>query len=648
MRAITLAVLLSAVLTVVYQPLFFARWDQKAKDLLTIWAGGGKLSNRVVIVAIDDNALAQFGRWPWPRDRLNELFKAIQTAEPDTVVLDMMFSEADLAKPAVPASGHTSQVSRAHAITNDDLLATTLQEGRFVLGFHLKFSSDQPVFPNCQLKPLRLASVDTESRRGPALFTASGVNCSVPELSRASLADGFLNAAPDRDGVLRRIPLVAQYREDTYPSLALAGYMALRRINDAQLWTNSSGASSLRLHGVDVPVDSRTGLLLRFRKDAFPRVSAADVMKVKAPREALRHKVVVVGMTAVGLQDVVATVDHPLLPGVEAQATAIDNLVQNDPYSVPRGALVAELALLFAMGIASGTLISRVGVIWAPLVVVSLLLTTWAVCVVLIATRNIVVSPFPATVVLAGNLALLSTWRVATEKRREEQQLRATRQFILQILTSLTRIRDLETGAHIMRVQRYVKVLCERIALHPKYRRMLRPDTIQLIYELIPIHDIGKVAVPDHILRHPGPLGREDFEIIKTHVMLGHNAFVDAARSSGMKDERALRLASDIILAHHERWNGNGYPLGLRGDSIPLVGRIAAVADVYDALVCKRVYKEGWSHDAAVKFIVRNRGIAFDPLVVDVFVNVEKEIQGIKMSLIDETASAEAAGSADS
>ena len=641
MRAITVAVLLSVVLTVVYQPVFFSRWDQKAKDLLTAWAGGGKLSNRVVIVAVDDGTLAQFGRWPWSRDRLSELLQAIQQAGPDTVVLDMMFPEADLAKPAVPVPRRTTQPSHAReAVTNDDLLAATLQEGRFVVGFHLKFSSDQTDSPSCQLKPLRLTTVETERTRGPAFFIASGVSCSVDKLSRASLADGFLNAAPDRDGVLRRIPLVAQYQGSIYPSLALAGYVASRRIHDAQLWTNSAGARSLRLDGVQVPVDSRAGLLLRFRNPAgqFPRVSAAAVMNGKAPQEALRDKVVVVGMTAQGLQDVVATPIDPLLPGVEAQATAIDNLIQRDPYSVPRGALAGELALLFIMGIASGLLISRVGVIWAPLAVGSLLLATWVVCAVIVTSINVVVSPFPATTVLLGNLALLSTSRVVTEKRREEQQLRTTRQFILHILTSLTRIRDLETGAHIMRVQRYAKILSETIALDGNYRHILTPKTIQLIYELIPVHDIGKVAVPDRILRHPGRLDPEEYEIIKTHVTLGHEVFADAVRTSGLKDEAALRLASDIILTHHEHWNGGGYPRGLTGENIPLVGRIAAVADVYDALVCKRVYKEGWRHEAAVEFIVTNRGIIFDPVVVDAFVKVEKEIQAIKMSFDDETA----------
>ncbi len=636
MRAITGAVLLCAALAVVYQPLTFSGWDQRAKDLLTRSAGGGTASNRVVLVAIDDGTLEKYGRWPWSRDRLSALLQNLQRSRPDTIVLDMMFPEPDLAVPAFTPGPTTPR-----AATNDDLLASTLRAGKSVIGFHLRFSGNPTEGAPCRLTPLRLTTVDTESTRGPALFTASGVSCSVETLSRASANEGFLNAAPDRDGVLRRVPLVAEYGGSVYPSLALAAYLASRGIDSAQLWTNAAGASALRIGGLQVPVDARSNLLLRFRKPVgqFPRVSAADVM-AGTPLPALRDKIVVVGMTAVGLQDVVATPLTWQLPGVEAQATVIDNLVADDAYRLPRGALAAELALLFVMGVVSGWLISRIGVVWAPLAVGALLLATWAGCAVVLATVGVVISPFPATLVLLGNLALLSTWRITTEKRREERQLHTTRQFILQVLTALTRIRDLETGAHIMRVQRYAKLLCERMAADPKYHRELTPKTIQLIYDLIPLHDIGKVAIPDKVLRYPGRLSPDDYEVIKTHVRQGYEAFADAARRSGVKDEAAIRIAQDIILGHHECWDGSGYPRGLKGEEIPLAGRIATVADVYDALVCKRVYKEGLAHATAMKIIAEHSGTLFDPSVVDAFLKVEKEFQAIKASFEDERATA--------
>jgi len=640
MRAITVAVVLCVLLTAVYRPVFFSNWDQRAKDLLTVWAGGGEPSNRVVIVAIDDRTLAQIGRWPWSRDRLSGLLQAILQTGPDTVVLDMIFPEADLAKPALPAlPAAIEHWPGRDAASNDDLLAATLRNGRFVIGFEFHFSEEQADSPNCQLEPLRLTTVDTESIRGPALFSASGLSCSVEKLRQASLASGFLNAAPDRDGVLRRMPLLAEYRGNSYPSLALASYIIARHIHDVQLWTDSSGANSLRLDGVQIPTDSKTDLLLRFRRPAgrFPSVSAADVMNGKAPRLALQGKIVVVGMRAVGLVDVVATASDPLLTGVEVQATAIDNLLQADPFRVPRGAFTGELALLLVMGLASALLIRRVGVAWAPLTVASLILLTWVGCAVAIRTSNIVVSPFPATIVLVGNLAVLSLWSVTSETRREEQQLKIIRQFIMRFMSILTGKRDVETGAHIERVQRYARILCESMAVDPHFRPTLPTKTIQLICDFMAVHDIGKVAIPDRVLQFPGRLPPEEYEIIKSHVMQGYGVFAEAARSSGLRDETAIRVAKDIILGHHERWNGTGYPAGLAGERIPLAGRIAAVVDVYDAVASKRVYREAQGHEFAANLIVSNRGILFDPAVVDAFVRNEEEIHAIQTNLADET-----------
>jgi adenylate cyclase len=640
MRAITVAVVLCVLLTAVYRPVFFSNWDQRAKDLLTVWAGGGEPSNRVVIVAIDDRTLAQIGRWPWSRDRLSGLLQAILQTGPDTVVLDMIFPEADLAKPALPAlPAAIEHWPGRDAASNDDLLAATLRNGRFVIGFEFHFSEEQADSPNCQLEPLRLTTVDTESIRGPALFSASGLSCSVEKLRQASLASGFLNAAPDRDGVLRRMPLLAEYRGNSYPSLALASYIIARHIHDVQLWTDSSGANSLRLDGVQIPTDSKTDLLLRFRRPAgrFPSVSAADVMNGKAPRLALQGKIVVVGMRAVGLVDVVATASDPLLTGVEVQATAIDNLLQADPFRVPRGAFTGELALLLVMGLASALLIRRVGVAWAPLTVASLILLTWVGCAVAIRTSNIVVSPFPATIVLVGNLAVLSLWSVTSETRREEQQLKIIRQFIMRFMSILTGKRDVETGAHIERVQRYARILCESMAVDPHFRPTLPTKTIQLICDFMAVHDIGKVAIPDRVLQFPGRLPPEEYEIIKSHVMQGYSVFAEAARSSGLRDETAIRVAKDIILGHHERWNGTGYPAGLAGERIPLAGRIAAVVDVYDAVASKRVYREAQGHEFAANLIVSNRGILFDPAVVDAFVRNEEEIHAIQTNLADET-----------
>ena len=643
MKTITAAVLASVILIVVYQPVFFASWDQKAKDLLTAWVDKGNPSGRIAVVEIDDQSLSQFGRWPWPRDRLSVLLRKIQEAGADTVVLDMMFPESDLGLPfRSPGSGGVTPQSSAvlpHlSDTNDDQLAAAFRDGRFVIGFLLRFPPNQTGASPCALRGLPLVLVESESTSGPAFFSASGAICSVEVLSRASLGSGFLNAAPDRDGILRRVPLVMEFKKGMYPSLALSAYMTYRRIDDVQLTTNSSGAVSLRLKDTIVPVDSKSNLLLRLPGMAgtFPYVSAAEILNRKLSKGVLQDKVVVVGVSASGLLETVVTPLDTSFPGYEVQATAIDNLIQNDSLRIPREALAGELILLLLMAVSSGLLMGRLEPFWATPLVFSLIAAVWIGATLLLVRTHIVFSPFPATLVLLGNLTLLNIWRVSTEKRRWEKQLSITRKFILNALTSLTVIRDVETGGHVVRVQRYSKLLCNALASHPNFRHFLTPKTIQLIYELVPIHDIGKVSVPDHILRKPGRLTPEEFEIIKTHVSRAKEAFYEAVRSSGIKDEMTLRLASDIVLTHHEHWDGTGYPEGLSRENIPVAGRIVAVVDAYDALVSKRVYKEPISHLGALECISKDRGIHFDPRVVDAFVRVEEAMYQIKITCEDE------------
>lgn len=627
MKRITASVLAVVISLVLFHPVFFSRWDQRARDLLTGWVGGGKSSDKVVIVQIDERSLARVGRWPWSRDRLATLVAAVRTAGADTVVLDMMFPEPDSAKPA-----------RSATQTNDDVLAESMRAGRIVTGFHFRFDPGPTRTSACTLRPLPMVVVERDAGDPRPYFQASHVLCSVPPITDASAGLGFLNASPERDGLLRRVPLITEYDGQVYPSLALAGYIAFQRVQDIRLVQDHFGTVNMRLDGNEFPVDSRAQLLLRFRGSAgsLRRVSAADVLAGSVPPNVFQGKVIVVGMSALGLQDAVATPVDPVFPGFEVHATALDNLLQRDPLSAPRLVLAGELFLLVVVAVGSGYLLARFDPLWAAPLVLLLVGAIWAGCAFLLAWAQILFSPFPSTLVLFGNLALLTLWRISTESRRAERQLEMTRRFILSALTSLSSIRDVETGAHVRRVQRYTKLLCDAMVRKRRFRRALSRGTIQMIYELVPIHDIGKVAIPDHILRKPGRLDDEEFEIMKTHTTHGYQVFVDAAQESGLKDDAALRLAGDIILAHHERWDGTGYPRGLRAYDIPLAGRIVAVADVYDAMVCRRVYKEPLSHETALDYISANAGRFFDPSVVEAFLEVEAEFHRTKVECEDD------------
>lgn len=194
-----------------------------------------------------------------------------------------------------------------------------------------------------------------------------------------------------------------------------------------------------------------------------------------------------------------------------------------------------------------------------------------------------------------------------------------TEKQLLESLNMLAMARDNETGQHIIRTQNYVKRLALRLREMGHYINELSDEAIDLLFKAAPLHDIGKVGIPDSILLKQGPLNDDEWQIMKTHTSIGENVLSSAEHDSH-GEGGVIKNAFKIAGGHHEKWDGSGYPRGLAGEDIPLPARIMALADVYDALVNKRVYKHGWSHEDAVQEIVSKRGLQFDPLVVDAFI----------------------------
>ena len=201
-------------------------------------------------------------------------------------------------------------------------------------------------------------------------------------------------------------------------------------------------------------------------------------------------------------------------------------------------------------------------------------------------------------------------------------------------LASLAETRDNETGAHIRRTQKYVKELAEQLRFHERYSDFLTPENIPMLVKSAPLHDIGKVGIPDHILLKPDRLTEEEFAVMKTHPILGRDALVRAEILMD-KPETFLRIAKEIVYAHHEKWDGSGYPEGLAGEDIPIAARLMALADVYDALISKRVYKEAMPHAEAVEIIRAGSGKHFDPAVVEVFLRLEARFTTIAQKIPD-------------
>jgi putative two-component system response regulator len=202
-----------------------------------------------------------------------------------------------------------------------------------------------------------------------------------------------------------------------------------------------------------------------------------------------------------------------------------------------------------------------------------------------------------------------------------------TRDLTIFALAKLAESRDPETGHHLERVQNYSRLLADRLMRTGVYPE-IDANFVNLIYETSPLHDIGKVAIPDFVLLKPGRLSDEEFEIMKTHTTMGAKTLEAAA--SRHPNAKYLMLARQIAVSHHEKWDGSGYPQGLKGLAIPLAGRIVALADVYDALVSKRVYKESFTHLSARAIIIDGNGTHFDPAVVEAFIAVEPQFLQVR------------------
>jgi putative two-component system response regulator len=227
------------------------------------------------------------------------------------------------------------------------------------------------------------------------------------------------------------------------------------------------------------------------------------------------------------------------------------------------------------------------------------------------------------------------------EVAKRTKEIIAIQDVTILAMASLAETRDSDTGNHIRRTQFYVKALAEKLRDHPRFSSFLTEANISMLFKSAPLHDIGKVGIPDRILLKPGRFEPEEFEIMKTHTTLGRDAIEHAENVLGISVD-FLTFAKSIALSHQEKWDGSGYPHGLSGDDIPIAARLMAVADVYDALISRRVYKESMPHEKAVQIMIEGRDNHFDPDMLDAFLSIQEEFKTIAKRFSDTDADMQA------
>jgi adenylate cyclase len=620
-----------------------ARLDRLMLDTLLAETASGAPAPDAVAVDIDDVSLSALGQWPWPRYRVAQLIDRIAAAHPSAIAMDIVFPEADRTSLADIQKTYKRDFGIDVSITgipaglldNDGYLGQQLASADVVGARYFYF--DHVTRPERPLRP----GLGFDGRVDMlSLERARGVLDSVDAIASQTRITGFLNSRLDADGVLRRLPLLVESDGVVHPSLALAATMRSLGVRSGRIEAQSDGLS-IQVGSHRVPIDEAGYALLRFNgpSQRYDSIPAVDVLDGRAREADLRGKIVFIGSSAVGLQDVHLTAVDAHFSGLKIQSVMAQNILDSNAVRIPtwggRAALLVGLLLAFAL--CSLFLAGRSLVMLATFVALSGAALIAIVAVVFARTGLLIPVGVPV-LVLATVLVLSFVVRFAINQRRAQRwrrQLENARQVTIESMAAVAETRDPETGAHIKRTQHYVRAIAKRLQRSGHYAEILTKEYIDLLFLSAPLHDVGKVGVPDHILLKPGPLTAEELTIMRQHAEFGRKIINSSAEQ--IEGDNFLQIAGEIAATHHEKWDGTGYPAGLRGSDIPLGGRIMAVADIYDALISRRCYKTAFPHGRAKALMNDLRGTTFDPVVLDAFLEIEDEVRQIAARFRDET-----------
>lgn len=618
------------------------RIDYKVYDLLVDLVPDEEPSPLIAIVDIDDRSLQTVGQWPWPRYKTAELLKNINTDGAAAVGIDVVFAEEDrtslknIKKTFKDDFGvELDFKGDVGGLTdNDGYMAQVLSSGPFVVANFFLFDGEVKSDDSCTFDPVKIYGLTGDE----TFYGSKGVLCTLKKFTEASGAAGFINAMPDEDGIMRRLPLLVDYEYSSYPNLSLRTYMTAMGVDSIEIDETFTGVDML-MNGRRIPINRDGTVMLNFNnyEKRYKYYSAADILHGNFAPETFKGRIVLIGSSAAGMNDLHSTSSQAYCPGVEVHATFIDNMINNNFIRIPSWSKAINVFFILLCGgvisFYSGKARSAGIFILVPQVFLSVLGLSYLI----LKFYGIYISPTPALLTITVVWLALTLANYYIEERRSHlrtKMLSETQAATIRSMASVAETRDPETGGHIFRTQHYIRAIAEHLMRKGLFKEELNHETIELMYMSAPLHDVGKVGIPDYILLKPGKLTAEEFEIMKTHSELG--AEIIGRAESGLSDGGFLYYAALIALSHHEKWDGTGYPCGLAGEDIPLCGRLMAVADVYDALISKRHYKDSMPHEAALAIIKDGIGRHFDPIIAEAFLEIGEDIRAIALEYSDD------------
>jgi len=600
-----------------------------------------RLGGTTAVVAIDEESLAKLGQWPWPRIVLAKLLREILAQHPAAVGFDIFFPEADRTSPSQLKDFYRNFLATdlkisgfPQGLDNHDLVfASALSAGPTVLPLLASRTSGptrETTISHPRLYQKLLHLPEDLKLKLPA---CNRLLCNLPVLQRAADSFGFINASVDTDGILRRQHLLFRYRDRGLPNLGLA--MLAEIDPDIKLEAPANAWEPLTMRFADkvIRTNHRGEFLSPFyHRGCFRQISAARLISGDVPPGFFTGKMVLIGASAAGLYDQFITTSGEILPGVFVHASLIENILREKGFYQLE---IFKIFLLLLSGLFSMVILVLVVnrsylLSWALYLSASLIAiaATWLAlnrgCYI---SLGYFLTPFSLVFFLISMFFAVLHYM---ERKRFLEDLEGAHCATIDSMTMVAECRDIETGNHIIRTKEYVITLARALSLKGYFHGELSPHIIDLLYRAAPLHDIGKVGIPDEILRKPGLLSASEFKIMQSHVDIGRSIIENAINNYNRTNE-FLTIAANITYTHHERWDGKGYPQGLKKEEIPLEGRIMALADVYDALITDRCYKPPISFLEAEQLIARESGGHFDPIIVKIFLECRPKFRHIAL-----------------
>ncbi len=580
----------------------------------------------VVVVNIDQKSVDKLGQWPWPRIIDAQLIRKINDAKPSSIGLDIIFNQADKSSLTSIKDfykhylGFDVKISglKKELFDNDQILASSLSDTKAILAVYLRenlneneqcnFSSPNSVF-------LKDATTSYE---------AASMLCNVDKLHNEVSSFGFVNTQIDKDGIFRRTPLFIKYKSSIIPSFALANLLELDK--DVKFLA----PNKITLLGQTFYTNDESQVLLQFYdKSWYKHISAIDILEGNIPSSELSGKIVLIGSSLVGQNENYIVTTSQTLNGVDIHATVIENILNDHLRWQPSIFKSINTLLGFIISIFMLVMIWKKEYKLFALVSIVLLFISFLVSIIYF-KQGVYLSvgylwfPLALYYLLLGFIMLYISDK---EKKEFFKELTRSHSAALDSMVMVAETKDFETGAHLIRTKKYIRLLAQYLKNNDIYSDILTDDYIDTIYRASPLHDIGKVGIPDSILKKRGKLDMSEYKIMQNHPYLGMKIISNAIKAYNKND--FLTAAYNIAYYHHERWDGTGYPQKLKGKNIPLEARLMALVDVYDALISRRCYKEPYSFEKSEQIIIEGSGKHFDPKIVDAFIVLKEEFKEI-------------------